>query len=115
MADHAEAVEYDLLRVGLRLRDVGTGRCQWGDVRAVVYHAGPDSALARSVRGHHWTAAEELLALAVDLLARGNWQRGGKKSAPKPKPVPRPWGQDSQIVGSDPLPVEEFATWWASH
>jgi hypothetical protein len=36
-----------------------------------------------------WDTVEHLLAAVVDLLAAGNWQRGGGKG-PKPKPVPRP-------------------------
>lgn len=35
---------------------------------------------------------EQLLALAIDTLRHGNWQRGGGKGA-KPKPVPRPGAQ----------------------
>lgn len=37
-----------------------------------------------------WGPAEVMLAAAVDLLAAGNWQRGGNKNAPRPKPWPRP-------------------------
>lgn len=111
---HQGAVEYELLRLGLRLRDIGTGRCDWSDVRAVVLHAGPTSAIARAIRGHDWTQDTALLAAAVDLLALANWQRQGKKTAPKPKPVPRPVPEGSdRRIGADPVPVSTFDDWWA--
>lgn len=36
-----------------------------------------------------WSASEYLLAMAVDALNGGNWQRGGGKGR-RPKPIPRP-------------------------
>lgn len=46
----------------------------------------------RSVHGDAvaWGATEHLLATAIDVLAAANWQRGGDKKAPRPKPLPRP-------------------------
>jgi len=41
-----------------------------------------------------------------------NWQRGGKKNHPKPKPVERPGKTDVQVIGSDPIPVSGFDAWW---
>lgn len=35
-----------------------------------------------------------MLATVIDLLAGANWQRAGKKGAPRPKPVPRPGDVD---------------------
>lgn len=37
-----------------------------------------------------WGPAEAMLAATVDLLQAANWQRGGNKNAPRPKPWPRP-------------------------
>lgn len=34
-----------------------------------------------------WTRTDHLLALVVDALNAANWQRGGKKGLPKPKPI----------------------------
>ncbi len=47
-------------------------------------------ALARDTLGDAalWTLESHLLAVAIDALAIGNWQRGGK--GPRPKPIPRP-------------------------
>lgn len=58
-----------------------------------------------------WGPAEYLLALIADELAIANWQRQGKKGAPRPKPLPRP-GDKSVTYGSDPIPASEFESWW---
>jgi hypothetical protein len=49
-----------------------------------------------------WGDQEHLLALVVDLLATGNWQRQGKANTPRPKPIPRP--------GDTPEPGERRGT-----
>lgn len=41
-----------------------------------------------------WGWQEHLLASAVDALHAANWQRAGKKNAPRPKPVRRPGAVD---------------------
>ena len=40
--------------------------------------------------GAGWTQEMELLASVYDRLSQQVWQNGGKASAPKPKPFPRP-------------------------
>lgn len=37
-----------------------------------------------------WGHTEHLLAAVVDVLAEANWQRGGDKKQPHPKPIRRP-------------------------
>lgn len=37
-----------------------------------------------------WGPGEHILAGIYDGIQGGNWQRGGNKNAPKPKPLPRP-------------------------
>lgn len=65
------------------------------------------------MHGARWGVAEQLLAMVADSLAQGNWQRAGKKSAPRPKPIPRPWQkQKTQTLGRDAIPVAEFDGWW---
>lgn len=46
----------------------------------------------RELRGEaaDWSLNTFLLALVADALHAANWQRGGKKNAPRPKPLPRP-------------------------
>lgn len=112
MAHHV-AVEGELIRRGLRLRDVGSDRCTWSDLRAIVYTAEPGSYLA-AVLGAPWGATEYMLANVVDLLNAGNWQRGGDKSARRPRPMPRPGDNDeaTQKFGADPIAPEDFEDWW---
>lgn len=51
--------------------------------------------------------------MQVDQLAIANWQRAGRKNAPKPKPIERPWLKPkSTHLGKDPIPVQDFNDWW---
>lgn len=112
MAHHA-AVEGELIRRGLRLRDVGSDHCTWSDLRAVIYTAEPGSYLA-AVLGVPWAATEYMLANIADLLSAGNWQRGGDRNARRPKPMPRPGDNDEAVqrFGADPIAPEDFEDWW---
>ncbi|ALY08861.1 tail assembly chaperone [Arthrobacter phage Galaxy] len=116
--EQAEAIEYDLLVMGRRLGDLGTPALSWRDLQVVVRQAGPGSALARALDPEMdaWTSGAVvpwLLATVVDLLAGANWQRAGKKSAPKPKPIPRPGSKsEGTRYGSKPIPVADFDDWW---
>jgi hypothetical protein len=114
---HREAVEFDLLEHGFRLRDVGGDRFNWRDLFVLVrrWANQPGSALSESVHGHRlWSDDTELSAATVDALHTGNWQRAQRKTAPKPKPVPRPGAKaaGSRTLGTDPIPASEFNDWW---
>ncbi len=112
--EHSEAIEYDLIALGLRLRDLGTDKLSWRDLEVVIQQSPRESAYARAAAQEHsqWDVVAYLLALLVDSTAMGNWQRGGGKGS-KPKPVPRP-GADSgaKRFGSDPIPAKDFNDWW---
>lgn len=111
--EHAEAVTYDLLTLGLRLRDLGTDALTWAELLAVARHAPPGSAVRRATDPDHiWGLPEQLLAGVVDLLAVGNWQRGQMPRRDYPKPIPRPGVEpESTTYGSQPLPMDEMADW----
>lgn len=113
--EHGEAVEYDLIRLGLRLDQLGTKRLSWRDLWVIVRQSGRDSALARSLHGERvgWTQETWLLADIFDVLQAANWQRNLGKG-PKPKPFPRPVkANDSttKTFGSAPLPIDELDNW----
>jgi len=115
LAEHAEAVEYDLITLGLRLDDLGTPRLSWRDLQVIVRHLPATSALRRSAGDGEepWTVSDYLLAAIADGINGGNWQRAGKSSAPKPRPVPRPGDTSKgEQYGADPIPVSEFDSWW---
>lgn len=114
MEDHAGAINYDLIRLGLRLRMVGTEALTWGDLHDVVKYGRQDTALALEREGPPvlWTITDHLIATAVDALHAGNWQRGGGKGH-RPKPIPRPGvDQDGKVLGADPIPAQDFDAWW---
>lgn len=92
MNEHGEAIEYELLTIGRNLADLGTRALSWRDLKVVVNNAPPGGALhrAQDPKGWAWGADTYMLAGLIDLTAVANWQRAQKKSAPKPKPLPRP-------------------------
>jgi hypothetical protein len=59
-----------------------------------------------------WTLEAHLLAMGVDVGNVGNWQRAGRKGAPKPKPIPRPGARQAakkKTLGRSTLSIEEMA------
>lgn len=92
--EHGDAVEADFLRYyGLDIQaDLGTERVTWRRLKALIGQLPRGSATARSMHGAaaDWGPVEHLAAVQADLLAAANWQRAGKKNAPRPKPIPRP-------------------------
>lgn len=55
-----------------------------------------------------WSITDHLLALQVDYLAMGNWQRGGGHG-PRPRPIRRPGvGDEEQHLRGDVLPPDEY-------
>lgn len=88
------ALEADLIRSGLRLRDVGSEEFSWRDLKAFITGADQNSAIARALHPEEWMWNNEamLLASAVDTLRVIAWQktRDGSKGRNAPAPIPRP-------------------------
>lgn len=115
--DVRKALQYDLLIRGLSLENLGTEAFTWYDLLVMVRYlqGDSDSRLSAELHGPTWSVRDQLLAQITDLLALANWQRAGRKHSPRPKPVPRPWIKPKvQTVGSDPIPISQFASWWDS-
>lgn len=118
LSEHGEAIEYDLIRMGLRLADLGTLALSWRDLLVIIRQAPPESAYVRSVRGEdsQWQLTQQLLASIKDSVEMGNWQRanaGRKAPTPRPKPIPRPGiRNDKGRVGSGAIPIKDFDKWW---
>ena len=109
--EHQDAIDYDLLALGLDLNDLGTDRLDWRRVRAVITYLPSTSALARSIHGDKalWSTTEHLLASAVDALNVANWQRTGKKGG-RPKPIVRPGDEpakNEKRFGTASMPLDE--------
>lgn len=103
---------------GYRLADL-TVSLSWRDLSVLVHRwsAEPGTATGEAMQGHElWTTEAELTAGVIDAINLGNWQRQGKGSAPKPKPVKRPGAKSTaKTFGKDPIPVSEFDVWWDSN
>lgn len=112
--EHQEAVEYDLIGLGLRLRDFPNAGFTWRDLLVIVQQSPRTSAVYRSVAGPdwEWDLANQLRAASVDALNGANWQRGSGKDRDRPKPIPRPGVEpDAKSWGKGALPVDEMADW----
>lgn len=124
MAEHSEAVEWDLLtQTGHELRDVG-GSISWGALASFLLHRRPDSALSQEIDGDWaiWATTMKtngLLADIFDMLAQINANLVATGTHQKAKPVPRyprPGMEDSgndaiKRVGRGALPRGEFRKW----
>lgn len=115
--EYGEAVAYDLIGLGLRLRHLGTDRLSYGDLHTIIHNQPPTeaSALYRAINPDDWPWSMEaqLLAAAVDELRVGNWQRGRGKKRDFPKPITRPGVEPDSTTygGKKPLPMDDMAEW----
>ena len=117
IAEHSEALEADLIRVGLRLRWLGSELLTWRDLLVFVKTAGKDSALAMAWDvSNMWGMTEQLLAAAVDTLRVLAWQNTEDAQAGRswtaPDPIPRPGvtprAEVNVIGGDEVLPIDEM-------
>ena len=111
IGDHGEALEFDLIRLGLRLRDCPSPGFNWRDLWVICRRLGRDSELYKSMNPEDdtaWSVTDYLLAMVADNTAFRLWQAAGGKGK-KPKPVPRPG--DVKKYSGDALPVEDMADW----
>lgn len=91
--EHREAVEYELIRHGARLRHMGTSALSWRDVFVMCRAAPPKSPLAAAIDPRQaWDTADYLLAASADAQRWLQWSKtkDGKKNRNRPKPIPRP-------------------------
>jgi len=103
--------------MGLRLRDLGSERLTWTDLRAIVRHSPVDSALIRAKEPERsrWGVSEYLLAVIADSLRWLVWAKtkDAKRNRNRPKPIPRP-GDDrrkprekGKFAGAISRPIDE--------
>lgn len=111
-----EAVEYDVLRHGLRLRNLGSSSFTWRDLKVLVEQQRPgESALWMEQNPDHmWGLSEFLLADVADTLHMLFWAKtkDGAKNRNRPNPIERP-GRRPERMGKKPLPLDEMADWLA--
>jgi len=88
-------MEADLLRLGLRLADVGSERLTWRDllILTIGFRSDSRTLFYLSVNGHSWGQMESLTADLIDTSMLQAWlmaNQGSKSPSPRPKPFPRP-------------------------
>ena len=102
---------------GLTLDLLGSEAFTWYDLKVVFKHLQNDtkSALSIELHGVRWSIEAQLAAVVADHLAFANWQRAGRRSATKPKRIPRPWEKPATTsIGAEPIPIAGFNDWWDS-
>ena len=115
--DVRAALQYDLLTRGLTLDLLGSEAFSWYDLAAVFKHLqnDPSTALSTELHGVRWSIEAQLTAVVADHLAFANWQRAGRRSAQKPKRIPRPWEKPKATsLGEGAIPIANFNDWWDS-
>lgn len=119
MEEYGEAIEYDLLDRGYRLRWLGAPArdFNWRDLYVLVRGLGQGSALHKARHGEEedaWTLSNHLLARQVentDLLVWMKTEDASRRPARnRPKPIYRPGVEDDskKSIGNDKLPVDEM-------
>lgn len=114
--DHGEALEYDLIERGLRLRDVGQPAFTWRDLRIIVRYLPRESALVNELDpdAAGWSLESLLLATVADGIHWLQWAKtkDGQKGRHQPKPIPRPGVEDNtKKYKGTPEPVNDIVDW----
>lgn len=114
--DHRSAVEFDLIKLGLRLRHLGTDLLTWRDLLVIVQNTFTDTALYRAMNPDtwQWQLSDYLLAVIADATITGNWMQSkdGQKNRNRPKPIQRP-GVDTgeKTYGAGAVDLDEMRDW----
>lgn len=95
----------------------------WHNLYQWARHLGEDTATWRALhpKEAEWSSVLHRTAMLADLIdatvhvARTVAQAHSKSRLPQPKPYPRPgMDEETERIGSDPIPVTEFDAWWAA-
>lgn len=106
---HADALEADLIRDGLRLRNCPSPEFTWRDLRVYVRSSPITSTLFGELFPDlaGWTRENMLLADIADSLHWLQWAqtKDGRKGRNKPRKIPRPGVVQPKREGSAPKPT----------
>lgn len=114
--EHPGALNYDLMRCGVRLRDWPDNGVTWGDLLDVVEQAQPDSATYKALNPE-WvqTVDTDLLRSMETSLRWLVWAKtaDGLKGRNQPQPFLFPWEQDptDAAITGDAMTFAEAADW----
>lgn len=113
LAEHSGAVEYDLLRIGKHLDDVGTPALSWRDLWVLITHAQPETATFKALNPD-WQHTHEVEFLrSIEFRLRWlQWAKTGdaEKRRNVPELWPLPWDPKpkTSTYKGDALPVDEL-------
>lgn len=100
---HGTALEYDLIKDGLRLRDCPSDEFNWRDLWVYVKHSGETSALwqARNPKFAGWTLTTRLLAIIANALRWLVWAKtkDGHRNRNRPVPIGPDMGDQQSRPG----------------
>lgn len=118
--EHPDAIEYDLMRCGARLRDFPRAGVSWRDMYVLITQAQPDSAAFKALNPH-WQRTPELdLLRSIEHSLR--WLRWAKTEDAKrnrdiPEPHRFPWDPEPEgVMRGDVMTLDEaddFLGWSA--
>lgn len=115
LEEFPEAVEYDLIALGLRLRDLPSDRLTWRDLKVIVTRM-PQHKSALAAEQHpedaSWALTEHLLAEVADTQRLLLWAKtkDGSKNRNRPQPIERP-GRRPERFGKKPLKLDRMKEW----
>lgn len=118
------ALDFDLMTsMGVRLVDA-PALIGWGGILLFSRHLGPDSATFRARNPELCRFASdinraEMLADLIDIAAWQLWSfaasrmpKGRRLDKPKPYPRPGQEPEEGERFGRDPIPIEDFNSWY---
>lgn len=121
IAEHGEALEYDLMRMTRYTLDDLGGALPERALLAFVRHLPLESATVAEVddRGG-WSMTQQLIARLIESVESLDWHfmcsriPKGRSKPPHPKPIARPGVKrdEGQRIGRDPIPVQDFNDWY---
>lgn len=114
LTEHGEAVEYDLLRLGLRLEWLGTKRLTWRDLLVIIRQAPFDSAVTKATAGMsaEFGVTDRLLMLVELRIRQLMWGMSDRKTAePTILAIPgeeQPQSESGNRFVGDPMTIEQM-------
>lgn len=110
LRDHSGAVEYDLLRLGKHIDDLGTPDLSWRDLWVLVTCAQPDTATFKALNPDWQHTLELELLRSIEYTNRWlQWAKtedaAKKRPTDVPKVAPLPWDPKPRLDETKPTAV----------
>lgn len=107
-------MEYDLAKLGIDVRQVGTPVLTWRRLRLFVHQLAEDRStnLWRELAGEwaDWTPAQQVRAAMVNALRVANWQRTEDATKKAPQHYPEPLLPPGVELDNENRQVERFGS-----